>query len=234
MREGAPLRGSAASLREAANRSSIGFVLSIAIVFSRERLPANFFAILRRRLFFSTELVFAIRLSLPLPRLRSVRPASLPERKIERGQQRARFLVGARRGADRDVHAPDLGRLVVVDLWEDDVFLDADRVVAAAVEALRIEPAEVAHARQRDVDQAVEELVHARLAQRDLAADRLVLAQLEDRDRLARLGDHRLLAGDHAEIGRRGLDLLAVRYAFADAHVEDDLVDPRHLHGVLV
>src|ERR1041384_8318706 len=70
MREAAPLRGSSASLREARNRSSIGFFLSIAIAFRRERLPANFFAILRRRLFFSIELVFAIRLSLPFPRLR--------------------------------------------------------------------------------------------------------------------------------------------------------------------
>src|ERR1051326_7810524 len=132
MREGAPLRGSAASLREAANRSSIGFVLSIAIALRRERLPANFFAILRRRLFFSIELVFAIRLSLPLPRLRSARSASLPERKIECGQQRARFLVGARRGADRDVHAPDLGRLVVVDLREHDVLLEAEREIGRA------------------------------------------------------------------------------------------------------
>ena len=40
--------------------------------------------------------------------------------------------------------------LVVVDLRENDVFLDADRVVAAAVEALRVQAAEVAHARQRD------------------------------------------------------------------------------------
>jgi hypothetical protein len=64
-----------------------------------------------------------------------------------------------------------------------------------------IEPAEVAHARQRDVHQPVEELVHPLAAQRDLAADRLVLAQLEGRDRLARMGDHRLLAGDHREVG---------------------------------
>jgi hypothetical protein len=61
-------------LREAANRSSIGLVLSIAIVLRRERLPANFFAILRRRLFFSIELVFAIRLSLPFPRLKLDQP----------------------------------------------------------------------------------------------------------------------------------------------------------------
>ena len=108
------------------------------------------------------------------------------------------------------------------------------RVIAAAVEALRIEPAEVAHARQRDVDQAVEELVHPRLAQRDLAADRLAVAQLEGGDRLARLGDDGLLAGDQRQIGGGLLDLLAVGDALADAHVEHDLVDARHLHRVLV
>src|SRR5579883_2058610 len=178
MRVAEELRGNVASLREAAKRSSIGLVLSIAIALRRPRRPENFLVILRRRLFFSIELFFAIRLSLPFPRLTWVWVTSLPERKIERGQERARFLVGARRRADRDVHAPDLGRLVVVDLREDDVLLDADRVVAAPVEALRVEPAEVAHARQRDVDQPVEELVHACLAQRHLAADRLVLAQL--------------------------------------------------------
>ena len=50
--------------------------------------------------------------------------------------------------------------------------LDAERVVAASVEALRVEAAEIAHPRQRDGDQPIDELVHARLAQRDLAADR--------------------------------------------------------------
>src|ERR1700751_5034013 len=137
MRVAEALRGNVASLRDAAKRSSIGLVLSIAIALRRERRPENFLVILRRRLFFSIELFFAIRLSLPFPRLSWPNAHSLPERKIERGQQRARFLVGARRGADRDVHAPDFGCLVVVDLREDDVFLDAERVVAAPVEALR-------------------------------------------------------------------------------------------------
>ena len=52
-------------------------------------------------------------------------------------------------------------------------------IVAAAVEALAVHAAEVADARQGDVDQAVEEFVHLVAAQRDLAADRHVLAQLE-------------------------------------------------------
>src|SRR5580704_5932636 len=79
-------------------------------------------------------------------------PASLPEREVERRQQGARFLVGVRRGADGDVHAPDLRRLVVVDLGENDVLLEAERIIAAAVEALGIEAAEIAHPRQRNVD----------------------------------------------------------------------------------
>ena len=62
----------------------------------------------------------------------------------------------------------------------------------------------------------------------------LTVAQLVGRDRLARLGDHRLLAGDQREIGGGRVDLLAVVDALADAHVEHDLVDRRHLHAVLV
>src|SRR4029077_1762312 len=111
---------------------------------------------------------------------------------------------------------------------------DAEQIIAAAVEALWVEAAEVAHARQRDVDQPVEKLVHARLAQGNLAADRLTVAQLVGRDRLARLGDHRLLAGDEREIGGGRVDLLAVGDAFADAHVDHDLVEHGDLHAVLV
>src|SRR5262249_33899343 len=137
------------------------------------------------------------------------RSPSLPEREIESLKQRARFFVVLGRRADRDVHPERRLDLVVVDLGEDQVLLDADRVVAAAVEALRMEPAEVAYTRQRDVHEPVEEFVHAGTAQRDLAADRLVLAQLEGRDRLARMRHDRLLSGDRGEIRGGEIDLLA-------------------------
>src|SRR6266436_8768373 len=232
MRTAEPLRGSAASLTAASNRSSSGLFLSPAIALSRDRLPAYFLASLRRRLFFSIELVFAILVS--FASASEDVPPSLPEREIECRQQRASLVIGARRRAYGDVHAPDLRRLVIVDLGENDVLLEAERKVAAAVEALRVEAAEVAHARQRDVDQPVDELEHPGLAQRHLAADRLVLAQLVGRDRLSGFGDHGLLTGDQREIARRRFDLLAVRHRLADAHVDDDLVDHRHLHGILI
>ena len=117
----------------------------------------------------------------------------------------------------------ELVDLVVLDLGEDDLFLDADVVVAAAVERAARDAAEVAHARQRDGDEAVEELVHAHAAQRDHRADGHVLADLEVRDRLAGLGDHRLLAGDLGQVADRVVHDLLVGHRFADAHVERDL-----------
>src|SRR5205807_3876524 len=105
-------------------------------------------------------------------------------------------------GGYDDVHAPDLVDLVVIDLGEDDLFLQAQRVIAAAVERTRIEPAEIADARKGDRHQTIEELVHAVAAQGDLAADRHAFAQLELGDRLLRLGDHRLLTGDLLHLGR--------------------------------
>ena len=51
---------------------------------------------------------------------------------------------------DRDVEAPHLVDRVVVDLREDDLLPDAERVVAAAVERARVQAAEVADPGDRD------------------------------------------------------------------------------------
>src|SRR5947209_11655041 len=91
---------------------------------------------------------------------------SLPEREVELAQERAGFVIGLCGRAHDDIHAEDRFRFVVIDLRKDDVFLDAERVIAAAIEALWIAATEVAHARQRDIHEPVEELVHPRLAQR--------------------------------------------------------------------
>src|ERR1035441_10042214 len=93
--------------------------------------PVSSFAFLvirLRRLFFSIELFFAMLGSWvsAFERLISV---SLPEREIECGQQGSRFVVGARRGAHRDVHTPCFPHLVEVDFGENDVFLDRKSAV---------------------------------------------------------------------------------------------------------
>src|SRR5260370_6951392 len=194
------LRGSSASFSVAANRSSIGFFLSAIIAFSRARLGAAFLVICLRRLFFSIELFFAM-LGSWISAFERLTSVSLPEREIECAQQCSSFVVGPRRGAYRDIHTPRFPHLVEIDLGENDVFLDAQRIVAAAVQALRVQPAEIPHPRQRDVDQTVDELVHLRLAQRDLCADRLVFTPLEGPDVAPRQPPHRLLPLHHSHLG---------------------------------
>src|SRR5207244_5381254 len=161
-------------------------------------------------------------------------PLGGPEGHAHVAQERATFLVVPGCGHDGDVHALDLPDLVVVDLADDDLLAAAHRVVALPVERLRGHALEVAHARQRDAHQAVEELVHAVLAQGDHAPDGLVLAQLEVGDALARAGHHGLLAGDRHHLLLGLLDQLVVVDRLAEAHVDDDLLHLRDLHGVLV
>src|ERR1700761_2986309 len=126
------LRGICASFSVAAKRSSIGFFLSAMIAFSFARAAAAFLVIRLRRLFFSIELFFAMRGSWvsAFERLLSV---SLPEREIECVQQGAGLVIGRSGGAHRDVHAHRFALdLVEIDLRENDVLLEAERIVAAA------------------------------------------------------------------------------------------------------
>src|SRR5438445_32333 len=85
-------------------------------------------------------------------------------------------------------------------------------------------------ARSRDRDEPVEELVHAGAAQRHARADRHALAELEGRDRLLGPARLRALAGDRRQLLDGALERLGLGLRVADAHVQRDLRDPRHLH----
>src|ERR1051326_8317756 len=122
--------------------------MSLATALRRLRLASKRLASAWRRLFFSIELNFAMKRCLSV---------SVDERHLEAGEQRLGFLVRPCGGHDDDVHAPGGIDLVVIDLREHQLLLEAERVVATAVEALAGEAAEVAHARQRDVDERSEE-----------------------------------------------------------------------------
>src|SRR5262249_8028886 len=157
-----------------------------------------------------------------------------PERHAEELQQLARFLVGLRRRDDRDVHPARLVDLHVVDFRKDQLVLQAEREVAAAVEAARRHAAEVADARQRDRHQPIEDLPSALGAGRVHRADGHALADLELRDRLLRARHDRLLAGDARHLVGARVDELGVLRRLAEAHVDDDLLDAGDRHHVLV
>src|SRR5581483_3535275 len=101
------------------------------------------------------------------------------------------------------------------------------------IELAGVQTTEVADARQRERQEAVEELPHAVATQRGVGADRHALTQLELGDGLAGLVHERLLAGDRGEVLDGPLDQLRVLGGVADTHVDDDLRQTRHQHDVL-
>src|SRR5258706_2092908 len=224
MRVGEELRGSFASFKRAAKRSSGGTDISSALAFSAARLPAYCAAIFSRFLFRLIWLSLAIGLFAP--------SALVHERHAETFEKRLGFRVGPRRGLKDDVHPPNRFGLVVIDLDKDDVLLETHRVIASSVEALARYAAEVAHPGQGHRDQAIEKFIHAIFAQRDLDADRAARGDLEVRDRLLRTRDDRLLAGNRGEVVLRALNLLGIGGAFAGADIQHDLLDPRRLQLV--
>ena len=107
---------------------------------------------------------------------------------------------------------------------------EPQRVVAAAVEALGRHALEVAHARQRHVDEPVEELVHPRRRAASpwqpigTPSRSLKLAI----DFLARVTTG-FWPGDGLEVGGGEVQHLRVLLALAHPHVDHDLLQPRHL-----
>src|SRR4029450_1163442 len=126
-------------------------------------------------------------------------------RDAERPEQRPALVVVPRGRYDRDVHPPDLQDLVVVDLREDQLLGQPERVIAVPVERVRVQPSEVPDPGDRDRDKTIDELTHPVAPQGDLGADRTALTQLEPGDGLPGLRDYRLFAGEDREGADRGL-----------------------------
>src|SRR5438477_3970457 len=122
MRTGEASRGSCCSLARASSFASSEARESCMISSSAARLALNFSTVLRR--FWSRSLSASLAIGL----------SSVLEREAERREQRTRLVVGFSGGVDGDVHSAQRVDLVVLDLGEDDLLLDAQAVIAAAVE----------------------------------------------------------------------------------------------------
>jgi len=71
-------------------------------------------------------------------------PRLLSERHVKCLQQRFRFCVGIRSGANYDIHTPDFVYFIVVDFRENDVFFQTHCIVATTVKRLVGNSAEIA------------------------------------------------------------------------------------------
>src|SRR5476651_1784759 len=191
------------------------------MAFSVARLPANLFA---RSTRFCSRLISASFAMIFL----------VPEREFKGGEQSFRFVVGLGGRGDRNIHTTQRIDLVVLDFREDDLLFDADVVVATAIKRAAIDATEIAHARQRHGDEAVEELVHASATQRDHGTDRIAFTDFETRDSFARLGGHWLLAGDLGQVANSVLEHFLVSDGLTHTHVQGDLGQTRNFHHRLV
>ena len=72
-----------------------------------------------------------------------------------------------------------LSTFIVIDFGEDQLLFKSERIVASAVESIGVDSPEVAHPRQREVEQLVDKLVHAVAAECNLGADFHALTELE-------------------------------------------------------
>src|SRR5438067_10345264 len=158
----------------------------------------------------------------------------LPKRHSESRQQASRLVVVPRGCDDRHLEPAQLVDLVVIDLWEHDLLAQAQRVITAPVESIWRHAAEVADARQRDVQQLVQEVPHAAAAEGRLDADRLPLPELERGHRFPGFDQLRLLARDGRDVADSRVERLVVVLRLADADVDHDLVEARYLHHVAV
>ena len=121
---------------------------------------------------------------------------------------------------------------VVLDLRENDLFLDTQGVIATTIKGPGRDTAEIADAGNCHTNEAIKKLVHPLTAQGDLATDGEAFTQLESRDCLFRFSDQGLLARNLSHVRSSSIDDLAVGNSLAHAHVYRDLGDPRNLHRV--
>src|SRR5258706_13199424 len=103
------------------------------------------------------------------------------KRKPEPLEQLAALLIVLRAGRHGDVHALDLVHARVIDLRKHQLLFQSQRVIPAAVERILGQTAEVAHAREHHVAQAIEKFVHLVAAQSHRAADGHALANFKIR-----------------------------------------------------
>ena len=96
---------------------------------------------------------------------------SLHKRSAHQCQQLFRFFVCVCGCNEVDIHTPYLVDLIVLNLREDQLFLNTGGVIASAIERIRVDASEVTNPGECNVEQLVYEFVHLFAAQRYLYAD---------------------------------------------------------------
>ncbi len=152
----------------------------------------------------------------------------------EEGEELARLFVGVSGSGDDNVHAADFINLIVVDFGEDELFLDAEGVIASAVEGIAVDASEVADAGQGDIHELIEEFIHTATAQGDFAADSHTLPEFPSGEGFTRASDDGFLTGNSGEVGDSGFENFGITDGVAASHIEDNFIELGNLHDVFI
>jgi len=118
----------------------------------------------------------------------------------------------------------NLAQVFGIHFWEDGAIIDANAVVAMAVEGLVAESLEISDTREGDVDHAVEEVVHFLPSQGGHDAIWGISAEFEVGNCFLSLGYHRSLAGNGADILQYVAEVFAGFEAGAYPHIHYDFL----------
>src|SRR3989338_7832309 len=118
--------------------------------------------------------------------------------------------------------------------WERDVFFKTNGVVSLAIKTFVGNTMEIAHARERHIDQPLEKLIHARSAKRHHDSNFLSFTNLKVGNRLLGFGAYWFLTGDLRESFLDILDKIRFFYKTTDPRVHYHLGYPRNFHNIFV
>src|SRR6266702_6388658 len=103
-------------------------------------------------------------------RLRGGLPCPVAERHSHFAQERFGFLIRSCRGDDSNIKSDVALDFIELDLGKNRLVRNSQRVVAVIIKTARRHPAEIANARERCFDEALEKFVHTLTAQGHLRA----------------------------------------------------------------
>ena len=152
----------------------------------------------------------------------------------EECEELASLFVGVRGSGDDDVQAADFIDFIVVDFGEDELFFDAEGVIASAVEGIAIDASEVADAGEGDIHELIEEIIHTGAAQGDFATDSHTLTEFPSGEGFTSARDDGFLACDGGKVGNGRFENFGITDGVAASHIEDDFIELWNLHDVFV
>lgn len=123
---------------------------------------------------------------------------------------------------------------IVVDFWEDDLFMDIYVVVIMIVERFSGQVMEVMDMRYSNSDQVFKEFLYVFVMQSYFIVDRIVLMDFEVCNRFVCFGDQRFLIGDCCQVCCCVIQQFFVSDRFINIYVQGDFFDLRDLYDRIV